>query len=177
MSLASTCKIPTITNVAEICKYVVICFNTSPKRENLLIHIVERKRFSEEREKVLVGVCRIRWLERDVSDKRFYLALPFIAEVFEVINGMHTELDEFEEIYTKGWDPKSKVEATQFLNSLTKFEFAIGMIVLYRLLHPVSGITQKLQGRTIDVLMHTKMSIHVLKIFNFCEKMLTKSPM
>ena len=41
---------------------------------------------------------------------------------------MHTELDEFEEIYIKGQDAKSKVEATQFLNSLTKFEFVIGMI-------------------------------------------------
>ena len=85
--------------------------------------------------------------ERDVSYERFYLALPFIVETLEVINGTHTELDEFEEIYIKGWDARSKLEATQFLNSLTKFEFA-----LYRLLHPVAGITQKLQGRTINVI-------------------------
>ena len=39
------------------------------------------------------------------------LALPFIVETFEVTNGTHTELDEFEEIYIKGWDAKSKVEA------------------------------------------------------------------
>ena len=38
------------------------------------------------------------------------------------------------------------------MNSLTKFEFVIGMIALYRLLHPVAGITQKLQGRTIDII-------------------------
>ena len=59
--------------------------------------------------------------ERDVSYERFYLALLFIVEAFEVINGTHTELDEFEEIYIKVWDAKSKVEAIQFLNSLTKF--------------------------------------------------------
>ena len=53
-------------------------------------------------------------------------------------------LDKFEEIYTKGWVAKSKVEATQFLKSLTKFEFVIGMIVLYRLLHAVAEITQNL---------------------------------
>ena len=41
----------------------------------------------------------------------FCLALPFIVETFEVRNGTHTELDEFEEIYIKGWDAKSKVEA------------------------------------------------------------------
>ena len=75
-----------------------------------------------------------------------------IVETFEIINGTHTELDKFEEIYIKGWDAKSKVEATQFLNSLTKFEFVIGMIALYRLLQPVAGTTQKLQGRTINVI-------------------------
>ena len=52
----------------------------------------------------------------------------------------------------KGWDAKSKVEATQFSNSLAKLEFAVGMIALYRFLHPVAGITQKLQERTNNVI-------------------------
>ena len=79
---------------------MLIYFNTSPKRENLLIHMVQQKRFSEERKKVLIGVCQTRWSERerDVSYERFYLALPFIVETFEVINGTHTELDDFEEL-------------------------------------------------------------------------------
>ena len=38
------------------------------------------------------------------------------------------------------------------MNLLTKFESVIGMIALYRLLHPVAGIMQKLQGCTIDVI-------------------------
>ena len=70
--------------------------------------------------------------------------MPIVAEAFKVINGTHTELNKFGENYTKEWDAKSKVEATQFLNSLTKFEFVIGMIALYGLLQPVAGITQKL---------------------------------
>ena len=78
-----------------------------------------------------------------------HLAFPFIVKAFELINGTHTELDEFEEIYTKRWDVKSKVQGTQFLNSLTIFGFDIGMIELYRLLHLVAGITQKLQGHTV----------------------------
>ena len=55
--------------------------------------MVEQKRFSEKRRKVLIGVCQTRWSERDVSYERFYLVLPFIIETFEVINGTHTELD------------------------------------------------------------------------------------
>ena len=61
--------------------------------------MVEQKHFSEERKKVFIGVCQIRWSERDVSYEPFYLALLFIVETFEVINGTYTELDEFEEIY------------------------------------------------------------------------------
>ena len=155
---------------------MLIYFNTSPKRENLLIHIVEQKCFSEERKKVLIGVCQTRWSERDVSYERFYLALPFIVETFEVINGTHTELDEFEEIYIKEWDPKGKVEATQFLNSLTKFEFVIGMIALYRLLHPVVGITQMLQGRTVDVIDAYQNVNTCIEDIQLLRELLTESP-
>ena len=50
--------------------------------------------------------------QSDVSYGRSYLALLFIVETFEVINGTYKELDEFEIIYIKGWDAKTKVEAT-----------------------------------------------------------------
>ena len=152
LSLASTCKIPIITNVPHIHKSGLIYFNTSLKRENLLIHIVERKRFLKEKKKVLIGVYQTRWSEIYISYNGFYLALPFIVEAFEVINVTHTKLDKFEEINTKVWNAKSKVEATQFLNSLTKFEFVIGTILLYKLLHSVSGVMQKLQGQAIDAI-------------------------
>ena len=155
---------------------MLIYFNTSPKRENVLIHMVEQKHFSEER-KVLIGVCQTRWSERDVSYERFYLALPFIVETFEVINGTPTELDKFKELYIKGWYAECKVEATQFLSSLSKFEFVIGMIVLYRLLHTVARLTQKFQGRTIDAIDAYENVNTCMKVFNFCEKMLTKSLM
>ena len=84
----------------------------------------------------------------ELSYERFYLALPFIVEALEVIKITHTKLNKFEKIYIKGWDAKSKADTTQFLKSLTKFEFGIGSIALYKLLHPVARITQKLQGGT-----------------------------
>ena len=104
-----------------------------------------------------IDVCRTRWLEGDVSYESFYLALLLIVEAFEVINGTHKELGEFEEIYTKGWDAKSKVEANQFLNSLAKFEVAIGMIALYRLLHPVGITRRSFRDTQLMLSMHAKM--------------------
>ena len=80
------------------------------------------------------------------------MAIPFIAEVFEVITGTHPELQALPKERTTGWDAHVKREATSFLNALTKFEFIVGIIVLYRLLHPVAVLTSKLQGRNIDII-------------------------
>ena len=78
--------------------------------------------------------------------------MAFIAESLEIVNGTHPEFHTFEINYTNGWDVHRKREATNHLNALTKFEFIIGIISLYRLLHPIAGLTNKLQGRSIDVI-------------------------
>ena len=72
-------------------------------------------------------------------------------EAFEVINSTHPERSDFNNIYTDGWDPKTKQDATSYLHAVTKFEFIIGLVSLYRLLHPLVGITQTLQESSIDV--------------------------
>ena len=68
LSLASTCKIPIITNVVEIYKSVFTYFNTSPKRENLLIHIVEQKTLFGRKEK-----CLKRCLSNSMVRERCFL--------------------------------------------------------------------------------------------------------
>ena len=68
-----------------------------------------------------------------------------------MINRTHPIIRTFDEIFTKGWDSNSKKEATAYINTLTSFEFIVGIKSLYRLLHPVASITQKLLGRTIDI--------------------------
>ena len=97
---------------------------------------------SIERLKVLVGMCKTRWSERDLSYEHFYLALPFIVEALEIINGTHPSINTFDEIFTKGWDSNSKKESTAYINDLTSFEFIVGITSLYRLLHPAATITQ-----------------------------------
>ena len=65
--------------------------------------------------------------------------------------GTHADLDQFRSDFTNGWYAKTKTEASSFFNAITTFEFLIGIISLYRLLHPLSSVTQKLQGRTADI--------------------------
>ena len=122
----------------------------SPKREVLLEMIVTLRIPDMKRRKVIVGMGKTRWSERDVAFEHFYLAIPFIAEALEIMNGTHPDLPSFDAIYTKGWEA-TKNEATANLKAVTSFEFLIGLIGIYRFLHPLTGITTRLQGRSMDI--------------------------
>ena len=151
LSIAATSKIPIIDNILEVYKGITIFFNTSPKRQCLLENVPELRCVSAEKRKILVGMCKTRWSERDVAYEHFYLAIPFLAEALEVILGTHADLDQLRSDFTNGWDSKTKKEASTSLNALTTLKFLIGIITLYRLLHPLSSVTQKLQGCTADI--------------------------
>ena len=128
LSLATWYKIPIIDNIKETYKAVTIFFNTSPKREGLLEHIFCLRCISAQKRKVLTGLCKTLWSERDIVYEHFYLAIAFIVEAFEVINGTHPERNDFNNINTDGWDPKTKQDATRYLHAVTKFEFIIGLV-------------------------------------------------
>ena len=49
-------------------------------------------------------MCKTRWSERDMSYEPFFLALPFVVEALEIINGTHPTINTFDKIFTKGWD-------------------------------------------------------------------------
>ena len=74
-----------------------------------------------------------------------------MVEVFEIMNGTYPKNNDFGSVYKDGWDSKTKEDTTSYLNTITKFEFLIGLVSLYRLLHVLVGITQNLQGRSIDI--------------------------
>ena len=54
LSLALSCKNPEIDNVLKTYKAITIFFNSSPKREGLLEHIVKSRCIGAEKRKVLV---------------------------------------------------------------------------------------------------------------------------
>ena len=73
-------------------------------------------------------------------------------EALEIINDTHAEMESFEKKYTEGWNYKTKRKATSLLNAVTSFEFIISLIGLYRLLHPLAGITNRFQGHGVDII-------------------------
>ena len=67
------------------------------------------------------------------------------------MNGTHPKNNDFDSVYKDGWGSNTNEDATSYLNAVTKFEFLIDLVSLYRLLHPLVGITQNLQERSIDI--------------------------
>ena len=94
---------------------------------------------------MLIGKCSTRWSRRGVSYEQFHLAIIHRVEPFEVMKGTPPELRSLKKIHTDGWEAKSKKETALFLNSLTDFEFIVGIITLYRLMHAIAPIYQQLQ--------------------------------
>ena len=72
-------------------------------------------------------------------------------EALEIKNDTHAKMESFLKKYTEGWNYKIKQEATLLLNAVTSFEFIISLIGLYRLLHPLVGKANCLQGRGVDI--------------------------
>ena len=80
---------------------------------------------NDSKRSILLGISKTRWCKRDVSYERFYLAIPYIMEALEVMNGTHADINQLDETYSKGWSAKDKQEASSYLHALPNFNFII----------------------------------------------------
>ena len=103
MSLQLTCKTPIIANVVEVYKSVLVFFNTSPKRKNLLIHIVEG--IVERKEEGFNWHMSKSDGHKEMFLISFYLAFPIIVETFEP-----QSLTSLKKFILKGVMPKVKLK-------------------------------------------------------------------
>ena len=81
LSISASVRIHLVDTVIESYKSTIFYFKLSPKKEtflNYIADIIQRQ--------ILLGMCKARWLERDLAYEHFYLALPFIVEALEIIN-------------------------------------------------------------------------------------------
>ena len=152
LSIAASARIQLFDHVIESHKNTTFSFKLSPKKETLLNNTAEIRCLDNDRQQKLIGMFKGWWSERDLGYEHFYLALPLIVEALEIRNDTHTEMGSFEKKYTQGWDYKTKREATSQLNTVTSFEFIISLIGLYRILHPLAGTTNLLQGHVVDII-------------------------
>ena len=102
LSISALGRIDLIDNVIESYKNTIFFFKLSPKKETFLNYITEIRRLGNNRRQILIGMCKTKWSERDLTYEHFYLPLLFIVEALEIINGIHAEMESFEKKVHKG---------------------------------------------------------------------------
>ena len=152
LSIAGTVKVGPIETVLEKMIAINIFFNYSPKREKLLEHVVNENEPEGKKKKILIGLCKTRWSERQKAFSYFHDAFLYIIEALEIIAGVHPDVGKYDKLYTSGWDGPSKKDALSYMKSCCEFSFIVGMVSLKILLQPLHATTVRLQGRTIDII-------------------------
>ena len=74
LSLAAICTEHNIQHVLATMKDIAVFVNYSPKRERLLEMVAKKRVKHLGTRKVIVGLCKTRWSERDKAYEHFYLA-------------------------------------------------------------------------------------------------------
>ena len=92
--------------------------NCLRRKETLLIYIADIRRLDNNRQQMLIGMCKTWWSERNLVYEHFCLAFPFIVEALEIT---HAEMGSFALKYTEGWYCITKQEPTSLLNAVTSF--------------------------------------------------------
>ena len=62
----------------------------------------QNNEINDNKRSILLGMCKTRWGERDVSYEKFYLAMSYIMETLEVMNGTHADINQLDEKCSKG---------------------------------------------------------------------------
>lgn len=149
--IARSCVLPVVHNMIDKMKSTIIFFTYSPKREHLLVQIVNKYAHSTRQRKALMYICCIRWAERHDIYSHFYSAFLFIVKALEVIAlGLHTE--DYSQDLTTGWQGKYKAEAYSVLSGLQNFGFILIFFTVYQVLSHLTGITVKLQRTSVDII-------------------------
>jgi len=133
-------------------KSTCLFFLNSPKRNKLLLEIVNNGVIEATKRKPLLELCKTRWAARHVAYQHFYQCYSFLVKAFEVIAfDLHSETLSNDFANAK-WDADSKSNANSLLNGITDFEFIVVFLLVYQFLSHLAGPTVKLQRSSIDII-------------------------
>ena len=81
--IASSCRQVEIRNMTDKLKAVCSFFLFSPKREGLLLDIVNRSAVHPSKRKPLIDMCRTRWAGRHIAYSHFYQCYVYIVQAYK----------------------------------------------------------------------------------------------
>ena len=158
--IAHPCALPMVCNTLDKMKSAVSFFIYSPKRESLLREVAAKDGHPMGLQKPLIDVHCTRW----VASQDAYSHFAFIVKALKVIaHGLHTEVYSVD--ITAGWEAKYRMEASNLLSGIEKFEFIITFLTVYQYLSHMAGIIVKLQSTSIDIMQAFNMVEEVKDVY------------
>ena len=161
--ITKSCSLPEVRNVLDRLNHFCRYFLNSPKRSRLLKLVVSANVPDVQKRKPLLDLCKTRWAERHSAYQHFYQAYVFVVQALELI-GYSRHTDKYGDGFSD-WDPANRSEAQQILSAITSSTFLVGFVCIYQYLSHLSGITVKLQRRTVDILQAFEMVADVKKAY------------
>ena len=115
--VAGVFKLPNVCNAVDTVKVIGLFFNSSPKREGLLVEVIKKHLIfsdNQSKRKPLIDMCRTRWAERIKAFAHFYQAFTCLEEALGVMSspGTYDNCPDFQD-----WDNDSKTKACSLILS------------------------------------------------------------
>ena len=160
--ISKSCSLPSVRNFVDRLQHCCQFFLNSPKRNGLLEFIV-LKNCPDSKRKPLLDLCKTRWAERHSAYQHFFETYVYIVQALELI-GYRRYLDQYGDTYAD-WDTSSRTEAQQILSAITSFDFIVTFVTVYEYFSHMSGITVKLQRKTLDILEAFQMINEIISFY------------
>lgn len=142
LSISASCKLQPIRDET------FLFFHNSPKRQSFFERVLCLENFNAATQTKLIGLCRTRWVERHEAYENFFELIPAIVTTTDMIAHPHLYDDAAGDW---SWDKETKETANGLQSAIKRFENIVAFIVLKNVLHPLKGISAKLQKRDLDI--------------------------
>lgn len=149
IAIVHSCNQPLIRNMLGTFNEVCNFFKYSPKRNKLLLAVIE-KETPEASKTTLLNLCRTRWVERHEAHEVFFALFPSIVRALEAMSNERLFANQFGET-AWNWDADSKSKANSLLHAVSNFQFVITQVTTMKCLSVLKPLSVKLQKRDIDV--------------------------
>ena len=149
LAIVHSCDQPLIRNMLGTFNEVSNFFKYSPKRNKLLIAVIE-KESPEASKTTLHNLCRTRWVERHEAHEVFFALFPSILRALEAMANERLFANQYGDT-AWNWDTESRNKANSLLNAVSNFAFIITQVTTMKCLSILKPLSVKLQKREIDV--------------------------
>ena len=119
LCVADTCSLALVSTMMNVVRALSDFFNNSPKRQQCLIAKI-RELLLNNNHRVLIDVCRTRWISRIDGMDRIVELLPAIISLLEDIT-LNSNIQVDENTTIGNWNIKSRNDAQNLINAVTLY--------------------------------------------------------